>query len=119
MDNVISVRNLTNRFGKTTVHQNLDLDVRRGEVLGVVGASGSGKSVLLRSIVGLQRPSAGTITVLGTEVLTDPPTETEANAGNPDAVQNKWGVMFPGWRIVFVFDCPRERRGTDARKAGP
>lgn len=95
MDNtVISVRNLTNRFGKTTVHQNLDLDVRRGEVLGVVGASGSGKSVLLRSIVGLQHPAAGTITVLGTEVLTDPPTETEANTGAPDSVQNKWGVMF-------------------------
>ncbi|MES2541530.1 MAG: ATP-binding cassette domain-containing protein, partial [Pseudomonadota bacterium] len=48
-ETVITVRNLTNRFGKTTVHQNLDLDVRRGEVLGVVGASGSGKSVLLRS----------------------------------------------------------------------
>jgi phospholipid/cholesterol/gamma-HCH transport system ATP-binding protein len=91
---VISVRNLTNRFGKTTVHQNLDLDVRRGEVLGVVGASGSGKSVLLRSIVGLQHPSAGTITVLGTEVLTDPPTEADSTVGKPDAVQNKWGVMF-------------------------
>ncbi len=93
-DTVISVRKLTNRFGKTVIHQNLDLDVRRGEVLGVVGASGSGKSVLLRSIVGLQHPAAGTITVLGTEVLTDPPTETEVKAGNPDAVQNKWGVMF-------------------------
>ena len=93
-DPVITVRNLTNRFGKTTVHQNLDLDVRRGEVLGVVGASGSGKSVLLRSIVGLQRPSAGTITVLGTEVLTDPPTEADTTAGDPEAVQNKWGVMF-------------------------
>ena len=91
---VISVRNLTNRFGKTTVHQNLDLDVRRGEVLGVVGASGSGKSVLLRSIVGLQHPSAGTITVLGTEVLTDPPTEAATSLGKPDAVQNRWGVMF-------------------------
>jgi phospholipid/cholesterol/gamma-HCH transport system ATP-binding protein len=94
MENVISVRNLTNRFGKTTVHQNLDLDVRRGEVLGVVGASGSGKSVLLRSIVGLQRPSAGTITVLGTDVLTDPPTEADTTAGDAEAVQNKWGVMF-------------------------
>jgi phospholipid/cholesterol/gamma-HCH transport system ATP-binding protein len=91
---VITVRNLTNRFGKTTVHQNLDLDVRRGEVLGVVGASGSGKSVLLRSIVGLQHPSAGTITVLGTDVLTDPPTEADTTAGDPEAVQNKWGVMF-------------------------
>lgn len=96
MDNVISVRNLTNRFGKNTIHQNLDLDVRRGEVLGVVGASGTGKSVLLRSIVGLQRPATGTITVLGTKILTDPATEseTETDSGKPDAVQNRWGVMF-------------------------
>ncbi|MDP3197974.1 ABC transporter ATP-binding protein [Tabrizicola sp.] len=93
-DAVITVRNLTNRFGKTTVHQNLDLDVRRGEVLGVVGASGSGKSVLLRSIVGLQKPATGTITVLGTEVLTDPPTRTEPDTRDPAAVQNRWGVMF-------------------------
>jgi phospholipid/cholesterol/gamma-HCH transport system ATP-binding protein len=93
-DPVISVRKLTNRFGKTTVHQGLALDVRRGEVLGVVGASGSGKSVLLRSIVGLQRPVAGTITVLGIDVLTDPPTENENRTDDPEAVQNRWGVMF-------------------------
>jgi phospholipid/cholesterol/gamma-HCH transport system ATP-binding protein len=93
-DAVIKVRNLTNRFGKNTVHDRLDLDVRRGEVLGVVGASGSGKSVLLRSIVGLQRPAAGTITVLGTEVLTDPLTDTATRSDDPKAVQNRWGVMF-------------------------
>ncbi len=91
-DAAITVRGLTNRFGKTTVHQNLDLDVRRGEVLGVVGASGSGKSVLLRSIVGLQRPAAGTIDVLGTKVLTDAPGDTPADGAK--AVQNRWGVMF-------------------------
>jgi phospholipid/cholesterol/gamma-HCH transport system ATP-binding protein len=89
-DTVISVRNLTNRFGKTTVHQGLDLDVRRGEVLGVVGASGSGKSVLLRSIVGLQRPTAGQITVLGTEVLGDRPSDETGTT----AVRDRWGVMF-------------------------
>jgi phospholipid/cholesterol/gamma-HCH transport system ATP-binding protein len=91
---IISVRNLTNRFGKNTIHQDLDLDVRRGEVLGIVGGSGTGKSVLLRSIVGLQRPNAGTITVLGTKILTDPPNESEAPVNKADAVQNKWGVMF-------------------------
>ncbi len=98
-DTVISVRNLTNRFGKTVVHQGLDLDVRRGEVLGVVGASGSGKSVLLRSIVGLQTPAAGQITVLGTVVLdsghTGPKTDAR-NGGDNDttAVRDRWGVMF-------------------------
>jgi phospholipid/cholesterol/gamma-HCH transport system ATP-binding protein len=93
MDTIaISVRNLTNRFGGNVVHQNLDLDVRRGEVLGVVGASGSGKSVLLRSIVGLQRPAAGTITVLGTQVLGG--TADPGDPGSLTAVQDRWGVMF-------------------------
>lgn len=59
MDPVIQVRGLVNRFGATTVQNGLDIDLMRGEVLGVVGASGTGKSVLLRSIVGLQKPDAG------------------------------------------------------------
>ncbi|HEV2098965.1 MAG TPA: ATP-binding cassette domain-containing protein, partial [Stellaceae bacterium] len=50
---IISVRGLVNRFGSETVHDGLDLDVYRGEILGIVGGSGSGKSVLLRTIVGL------------------------------------------------------------------
>lgn len=57
----IRVRGLETRFGKQVVHHNLDLDVHRGEILGVVGPSGCGKSVLLREIVGLQPPTAGTI----------------------------------------------------------
>ncbi|HAH09212.1 MAG TPA: ABC transporter ATP-binding protein, partial [Alphaproteobacteria bacterium] len=50
-----------NQFGAQIVHQNLDLDVYRGEVLGIVGGSGTGKSVMLRSIVGLNRPKQGRI----------------------------------------------------------
>jgi len=61
----IQVRGLCNRFGRHVVHENLDLDVYRGEILGVVGDSGSGKSVLLRSIAGLRRPDAGQVTILG------------------------------------------------------
>ena len=61
---VIEVRGLVNRFGTHVVHENLDLDVRHGEVLGVVGGSGTGKSVLLRTIVGLRRPAAGSVRVL-------------------------------------------------------
>ncbi|MGC8050080.1 ATP-binding cassette domain-containing protein, partial [Salmonella enterica] len=56
---IIDVRGLRNQFGPQVVHDQLDLQVRRGEILGVVGGSGTGKSVLLRSIVGLQRPAAG------------------------------------------------------------
>ncbi|HSP30708.1 MAG TPA: ATP-binding cassette domain-containing protein, partial [Halomonas sp.] len=63
---VIKVRGLVNRFGAVVVHDNLDLALERGEILGVVGGSGTGKSVLLRSIVGLKRPNGGTVEVLGT-----------------------------------------------------
>jgi phospholipid/cholesterol/gamma-HCH transport system ATP-binding protein len=85
--NVIEIRGLTNRFGTNVIHENLSLDVRRGEVLGVVGASGSGKSVLLRTIVGLQTPSAGQITLLGTDVLA-------ASTADRAAASARTGVMF-------------------------
>lgn len=111
---IITIRKLTNRFGKTAVHEDLDLDVFRGEVLGVVGASGSGKSVLLRTIVGLQQPQAGQITVLGTDVLTAGPAELHA-------VQNRWGVMFQDGALFSsltvrdnVAAPMRERMGIDA-----
>lgn len=61
-DIAIRVRGLVTRFGTQTVHDGLDLDVRRGEILGVVGPSGTGKSVLLREITNLDEPTAGEIT---------------------------------------------------------
>lgn len=64
-ESVIQVRGLYNRFGSHVVHENLDLDVYRGEILGVVGGSGSGKSVMMRSIAGLRQPDAGQVTILG------------------------------------------------------
>ena len=63
--NVIEIRGLVNRFGEQVLHDGLDLDIRRGEVIGVVGGSGTGKSVLLRTIIGLNRPAEGDIRVLG------------------------------------------------------
>ena len=68
---IIRIRGLENRFGEQVVHEDLDLDVRRGEILGVVGGSGSGKSVLMRTIIGLRRPNAGSIEVLGQDALSD------------------------------------------------
>lgn len=68
---VIRVRSLHNRFGEHVVHDRLDLDVYRGEILGVVGGSGSGKSVLMRAILGLARPQAGTIDVLDQRIGDD------------------------------------------------
>ena len=68
---VIRVRGLTNTFGEQIVHENLDLDVRRGEIIGVVGGSGAGKSVLMRSIIGLRRPDAGAIEVLDVDARSE------------------------------------------------
>jgi phospholipid/cholesterol/gamma-HCH transport system ATP-binding protein len=68
-DIVIRVRGLITRFGTQTIHDGIDLAVRRGEVLGIVGGSGTGKSVLLRTIIGLQHPAAGNVEVLGGDIL--------------------------------------------------
>ena len=86
-DVVISVRNLKNCFGEQVVHEGLDLDVRRGEILGVVGGSGTGKSVLMRSIIGLQTPVEGEIKVFGTSMIGKD--ETEARN-----IRRRWGVLF-------------------------
>ena len=88
-DHIIEVRGLKNAFGDQTVHENLDLDVRRGEILGVVGGSGTGKSVLMRSIIGLQSPVAGEVTVFGEPTLGRE--ETEAVE-----IRKRWGVLFQG-----------------------
>jgi len=64
----VRVRGLVNRFGTQVVHDGLDMDVRRGEVFGIVGGSGSGKSVLLRTILGLQRPKAGSVELDGRDL---------------------------------------------------
>jgi phospholipid/cholesterol/gamma-HCH transport system ATP-binding protein len=86
-DAVIRIRGLANGFGDQIVHKDLDLDVRRGEILGVVGGSGTGKSVLMRSIIGLQQPSAGKITVLGHETST-------LDAATAKELRRSWGVLF-------------------------
>ncbi len=85
----IRVRGLKNSFGNQVVHENLDLDVRKGEIIGVVGGSGTGKSVLMRSIIGLQVPDEGTVEVFG-ESMVD---RSEAEAV---AIRKRWGVLFQG-----------------------
>jgi phospholipid/cholesterol/gamma-HCH transport system ATP-binding protein len=80
----IVVRGLMNQFGEQIVHRNLDLNVRRGEILGVVGGSGTGKSVLMRSILGLNTPKAGKITVFGIDAQSENEAERrkiELNSG--------------------------------------
>lgn len=68
MASIVSVRNVTNRFGDQLVHDNVSLDVERGEVLGIVGGSGSGKSVLLHTILGLHKPASGQVLIEGADI---------------------------------------------------
>ncbi|OWJ90111.1 ABC transporter ATP-binding protein [Pseudomonas sp. A46] len=84
---IIEVRGLRNQFGTQVVHDNLDLDLLRGEVLGVVGGSGTGKSVLLRCILGLRRANAGTVRVFGEELLALP-------AERRSALERRFGVLY-------------------------
>ncbi len=83
----IQVRGLDNRFGDHVVHRDLDLDIHRGEILGLVGGSGSGKTILVRSILGLHQPQGGEILFNGHDLLKEPPRKRLQ-------YQRQWGMLF-------------------------
>jgi len=84
---LVEVSGLWTRFGRTIVHRGIDLDVRRGEVLGLVGGSGSGKTTLLRQMLGLERPWKGTVRAFGVDI-------NDCDRGTLASVRNRWGVLF-------------------------
>ena len=86
---IIRVNGLRTQFGSQVVHDNLDLEVMPGEVLGVVGGSGTGKSVLLRTIVGLNRQTAGTIALFGQDTA-------HLSEAAWRRLQARLGVLFQG-----------------------
>ena len=83
----VELQQICTRFGAHTVHDGLDLAVRRGEILGLAGGSGSGKSVLLREMIGLQQPSSGQVLVFGEDLA-------KLEAPQALALRRRWGVMF-------------------------
>jgi phospholipid/cholesterol/gamma-HCH transport system ATP-binding protein len=87
MDTVVEVESIVTRFGAQAVHDGVSFAIERGTLVGLIGASGTGKSVLLREIIGLQRPSAGRVRLLGTDVW-------NAGAGELDGVRRRFGMMF-------------------------
>ena len=86
-DNVIELRHICTHFGTHMVHDALELSVHRGEILGLAGGSGSGKTVLLREMIGLQQPSAGQVRVFDNDLFT-------LDAAQWLALRRRWGVMF-------------------------
>jgi phospholipid/cholesterol/gamma-HCH transport system ATP-binding protein len=88
-DVIIKVEDLSNSFGDQKVHEHLSLEVHRGEILGVVGGSGTGKSVLMRSIIGLQHPESGSVEVFGEPMI-------DRDENEAKWVRKRWGVLFQG-----------------------
>ncbi len=86
-DIVVDVRGLVNRFGKQVVHDGLDMQIRRGEVFGILGGSGAGKSVLLHTILGLRRPQAGSVHLEGEDM-------TQLSGEALRAAKARYGVTF-------------------------
>ena len=105
----IEVRGVVTRFGRTTIHDGLDLSVKRGEIIGVVGGSGTGKTVLLRTIIGLQKPAAGAVTLLGEEVTWDG-SSTEALAGRFGMLFQD-GALFSALTVGQNIEVPMRERG--------
>ena len=84
---IIEVRNLWTRFGRQVVHRDVSLVVYRGEVLSLVGGSGSGKTVLMRQMLGLETPARGTVSVFGSALH-------DGDTGELRELRNRWGVLF-------------------------
>ena len=111
-DVVLKLRGVRTQFGDNIIHDNLDFDVFRGEIVGLVGGSGTGKSVLLRTIIGLNRHTKGTIEMLGVDTAT-----LHGKAERGDAGAHRRAV--PGRRAVLLAERHREHHRADPRACRP
>lgn len=97
---VVQISGLRTQFGRTVVHQDLDLDIYKGEILSIVGGSGTGKTVLLRQMLGLETPTRGSVRVFGEDI-------SEADAQQLQRMRNHWGMLFQQgamYSALTVFD---------------
>ena len=97
---VVEITNLWTKFGRTVVHQDLNLEIERGEILSIVGGSGTGKTVLLRQMLGLEHPSRGCVKVFGEDI-------NKADRDHLQQLRNHWGMLFQQgalYSALTVFD---------------
>jgi len=94
MKPLVEIKNLHNRFGRLVVHDGLDFSVYHGEIVGLVGGTGAGKTVLLKSIIGLRRPNAGSVTVNGRNIMRMKKAEILTT-------QRLWGVLFQNGALFY------------------
>jgi phospholipid/cholesterol/gamma-HCH transport system ATP-binding protein len=97
---VVQITGLWTKFGRTVVHQDLNLEIYPGEILSIVGGSGTGKTVLLRQMLGLERPARGCVRVFGEDI-------SEADAEQLQRMRNHWGMLFQHgalYSALTVFD---------------
>ena len=83
----VEITNLQTKFGRTVIHNDLNLTINNGEILSIVGGSGTGKTVLLRQMLGLERPTKGCVRVFGEDI-------TVASQGHLQELRNHWGMLF-------------------------
>jgi phospholipid/cholesterol/gamma-HCH transport system ATP-binding protein len=94
---ILEVDGIVTRFGTQTIHNSVSFTVPRGQLVALIGGSGTGKSVLLREIIGLMRPTAGTVRLLGTDIW-------RASADELAAVRRRFGMMFQDGALFSSLD---------------
>jgi phospholipid/cholesterol/gamma-HCH transport system ATP-binding protein len=97
---VVEITGLWTKFGRTVVHQDLNLSIQRGEIMSIVGGSGTGKTVLLRQMLGLERPARGCVRIFGEDI-------SEVKSGQLQQLRNHWGMLFQQgalYSALTVFD---------------
>jgi phospholipid/cholesterol/gamma-HCH transport system ATP-binding protein len=107
MQNVMEIKDVVNRFGAQTVHDGVNLSLKQGEILGLVGGSGSGKSVLLRTILGLHKPEKGGVFFQQKDIHQLPREEKIE-------LQKSWGVLFQDGALFSALTVADKYRPADA-----
>ncbi|MES2024510.1 MAG: ATP-binding cassette domain-containing protein [Pseudomonadota bacterium] len=93
---IVQIKNLSTRFGDVVVHEHVNLSINQGEIVSLVGGSGSGKTVLLRQMLGLTRPASGSVRIFGEDI-------NAINAQRLQQLRTRWGMLFQQGALFSAF----------------